>query len=465
MLIALLCTLLVMPALLAAFRAADAPAAAEVGLAWLRPLDPLLVRWRWPVLALAGALVIAGAAALPHLAFDGDPLNTKDPSTEAMRTLRDLMQDPLTNPYSVEALAPSVDAAAALAAKLRDLPLVDEVLTLRSLVPENQAEKLPLIQDAANLLAPTLAARPAAARPDAAALLAAAQQAAARLSAVEGSLPEGHPLRLIAADLRALATQPEAVLQRTDSALTRFLPQQLERLRTVLSVTEPATEASIPEDLARDWRLPDGRAKVQATPKRDAQGSAGLHRFVAQVRTVAPDAAGSAITITESADTITAAFRAAALYALAAIALLLAAALRRVLDMALVLAALLLSALLTVLACVLLPLPLNFANIIALPLLLGVGVSFNIYFVMNWRAGQRAPLGSATTRAVLFSALTTADAFGALALSRHPGTASMGTLLLVSLGCTLAVSLLAMPALLAAVRTPVPLKARSPASP
>ena len=86
-----------------------------------------------------------------------------------------------------------------------------------------------------------------------------------------------------------------------------------------------------------------------------------------------------------------------------------------------------LSALLTLLVAVLLPLPLNFANIIALPLLLGVGVSFNIYFVMNWRAGRRAILGSATARAIVFSALTTGTAFGSLALSEHPGTASMGT--------------------------------------
>ena len=104
------------------------------------------------------------------------------------------------------------------------------------------------------------------------------------------------------------------------------------------------------------------------------------------------------------------------------------------------LAPLLLSALLTLLVAVLLPLPLNFANIIALPLLLGVGVSFNIYFVMNWRAGQDAVLASATARAIVFSALTTGTAFGSLALSAHPGTASMGELLLISLGCTLLAS-------------------------
>ena len=117
-------------------------------------------------------------------------------------------------------------------------------------------------------------------------------------------------------------------------------------------------------------------------------------------------------------------------------------------------APLLLSALLTLYVAVLLPLPLNFANIIALPLLLGVGVSFNIYFVMNWRAGLTAPLASATARAMLFSALTTGTAFGSLALSAHPGTASMGVLLLISLGCTLIASLVFVPAVLAVLGSP-----------
>jgi hypothetical protein len=173
---------------------------------------------------------------------------------------------------------------------------------------------------------------------------------------------------------------------------------------------------------------------------------------VAQVQGVAPDAAGSAVTIVGSADTIVAAFRVAAIWALLAITTILVLVLRRAGDVAMVLAPLLLSSMLTVLAAVLLPLPLNFANIIALPLLLGVGVSFNIYFVMNWRAGRTHPLGSATARAVVFSALTTATAFGSLALSRHPGTASMGDLLLLSLASTLVTTLVFVPALLAQVR-------------
>ncbi len=117
-------------------------------------------------------------------------------------------------------------------------------------------------------------------------------------------------------------------------------------------------------------------------------------------------------------------------------------------------APLLVSGLLTLLVIVLLPLPINYANIIALPLLLGVGVAFNIYFVMNWRAGRHAVLGSPTARAIVFSALTTGTAFGSLALSHHPGTASMGDLLLISLACTLLASLVFIPALLASLRPP-----------
>ncbi len=237
----------------------------------------------------------------------------------------------------------------------------------------------------------------------------------------------------------------------TNTALTRFLPLQLDRLRQGLDA-KPVTAADLPAYLVRDWQTTDGRARIQVLPKPAARGSAGLHEFVAQVSSVTPDAGGSAAGIVATSVTIITAFRDAALGAIIAIAIILFIVLRRVLDVALVMAPLLLAALMTVVVAVLLPMPLNFANIIALPLLLGVGVSFNIYFVMNWRAGQDRFLGSATARAIVFSALTTGTAFGSLAASMHPGTSSMGKLLLLSLGCTLIATLLFVPTLLGVVR-------------
>jgi uncharacterized protein len=107
-----------------------------------------------------------------------------------------------------------------------------------------------------------------------------------------------------------------------------------------------------------------------------------------------------------------------------------------------------LTGLLTMGSCVILGESLNFANIIALPLLFGIGVAFHIYFVMAWRAGAAHLLTSTLARAVFFSALATATGFGSLWASSHPGTASMGKLLMISLVWTLVSALLFQPALM-----------------
>ena len=446
MLIAFCCTMTVLPALIALLR--PAAETAEVGFGWAAPLDAFAVRRRRPIIGLFVAVGVLGVALLPWLRFDSDPLHTKNQSTESVQTLNDMVADPVTSPYSIELLLPSAAAARAMATRISALPSVAGIISLDSLVPEEQAAKLPLLADAAGMLLPTLDVPPLP-RPGVPALRDALREALPGLTAASQELPPGHPFTNVVQDMRALADGPDARLLVADAALTRFLPLQLDRLRNALQAGA-VTRADVPADLARDWLTPDGAAKLQVLPTSAASAdSAGLHRFVAEVSAVAPDAGGAAVTIVRSADTIIGAFRIAAAGALSAIALILLVALRRLLDTALVLAPLVLSASLTVVVMVSARLSLNFANIIALPLLLGIGVAFNVYFVMNWRAGRVAPLRSATTRAILFSALTTATAFGSLALSAHPGTASMGDLLLVSLGCTLLTTMGFMPALLA----------------
>jgi hopanoid biosynthesis associated RND transporter like protein HpnN len=451
MIIAFFCTLIFMPAFITLFHPLDERE--EVGFHWAHPLDKIMHKRRWPILAMFGVLAIVALALSTRLTFDSDPLHTKNANTEAMRTLYDLIDSPLTNPFPIDIMEPTVDAATAAAETLSKLPLVASALTIDSFVPTDQAAKLALVTDAASLLGPTFDTPPNAAPAAADQIRAAASSALKSINPALSKVAADHPLAAIASDLAKLSTADDAILLNVNTSLVRFLPAQLDQLRNLLSAG-PVTLKDVPQAIARDWVLPDGRARVQLLPKAEARDSAGLRRFVNQVLPVAPEAGGSAVIIVETADTIIGAFRSAAITALAAIAVILFIALRRPLDVVLVLAPLLLSALLTVLVAVLAPVPLNFANIIALPLLLGVGVSFNIYFVMNWRAGQTSILGSATARAILFSALTTGTAFGSLALSAHPGTASMGTLLLISLGCTLIASLTFIPALLAVMPKP-----------
>jgi hypothetical protein len=93
-------------------------------------------------------------------------------------------------------------------------------------------------------------------------------------------------------------------------------------------------------------------------------------------------------------------------------------------------------------------LSLNFANILALPLLLGVGVAFKIYYIMAWRAGQTGLLESSLTRAVVFSAMTNAVAFGSMWVSSYPGMSSMGKMMALALACTMAAAVFFQPVLM-----------------
>ena len=200
--------------------------------------------------------------------------------------------------------------------------------------------------------------------------------------------------------------------------------------------------------MTADWIARDGRAIVQVIPKGDSADSDVLARFTAAVRKVAPDATGMPVSTQEAANTVARAFIQAGVLALVLVSLLLFFVLRSVHEVAFTLAPVVLSGFLTLGSCVAIGQPLNFANIIAFPLLFGVGVAFHIYFVMAWWHGERELLQSSLARAVLFSALATGSAFGALWFSNHPGTASMGLILMISLVWTLICALIFEPALL-----------------
>jgi hypothetical protein len=253
--------------------------------------------------------------------------------------------------------------------------------------------------------------------------------------------------RRLADVLRALSQGDSAQRAQMETVLIPGLRATLNQVRAALQA-EPVTLETLPQELVHDWVAADGRARIEVFPAGDSNDNETLRRFVVAVRQIAPEATGAPVSIQESSRTIVQAFLQAGLWAFASITVLLVAVLRRAADVLMTLAPLLLAGLLTLGLCVVIGQPLNFANIIALPLLFGIGVAFTIYFVMAWRAGASGLLQSSLTRAILFSALTTATAFGSLWLSSHPGTASMGKLLALSLACTLVCALLFLPALL-----------------
>jgi hypothetical protein len=273
--------------------------------------------------------------------------------------------------------------------------------------------------------------------------------AAAHCAADVGKLAaagDASSAQLAAALTHAVARGP-GIVPLLASNLSDGVVHRLEDMRLALQAA-PVSIDTIPPELKRDWVSADGRYRVEIFPKGDARDPRVLRRFVAAVRGAAPVATGMPLQIQESAHTVIQAFIIAGGIATVAITLLLAVVLKRIRDIAAVLAPLLLAGLLTLATTVPAGIPLNFANIVTLPLLLGIGVAFDIYFVLRWRSGEPGLLRSPTARAVVFSAVTTGTAFGSLALSKSPGMADMGKLLSLGLFYTLICTLFVLPALL-----------------
>ena len=442
MAVTLVLNVTLLPALLALLK--PRIGGAEMVMSWTRPLDQWLSAHRWPVLGFWALVCVAGLALSPKLEFDFHPLHLKDPRVESMAAIYDLMKDPIRSPYAIEILAPDQAAAEDLKAKLKALPEVYAVLSASTFVPADQDAKLAILSDLQLLMGLSLEPLSVRDKPSDEEIRAAFRQCAVKLREALPSSDKAQQLARLLDQAAAADAEIYPVLQRM---LIDGLTPRLRMLATALTAA-PLTIETLPPELKAEWIAPDGSWRLTVMPKGDSNDNAVLAGFVNAVRAVAPQATGPAVQIYESGRAVTHAFQMATLTAIIAITILLGLILRRPRDVIYVLAPLLVATLGTIVICVAFGLKLDFANVIALPLLLGIGVAFDIYFVVNWRRGITAPLSTSTARAVLFSALTTASSFGSLALSSHPGTSRMGLLLLISLGVVLAVIFCFLPAML-----------------
>lgn len=448
MVAALALSVTLLPALLVLFRP-GAPTA-EVGFAQAAPLDRWLHRNRTLVLWAFGVSMLASIATLPLVEFDFNPLHLRDPNGPAMRSLNDLLKDPQRTPNVISVVTKSPEAAKALAERMALLPEVAQAISIDSFVPADQEAKLALVQDASVLLDLTLNPFDTAPPPSDAELVAALSAARDKLLGVTrkaGGGPAAAHAEALAQTLASLAAAPPERRAVASTTLVAPLAVMLDQARAVLQA-EAVTRESLPPDIAGDWLSADGKARVQIFPSGNSNDNRVLAAFTKAVQRAAPHATGLPVATQAAASTVAWAFVQAGILALALVSVLLFAVLRDAREVAFTLAPVALSGFLTLGSCVVIGQPINFANIIAFPLLFGVGVAFHIYFVMAWRGGATDLLQSSLARAVLFSALATGSAFGALWLSHHPGTASMGKILMLSLAWTLVCALIFEPALL-----------------
>jgi hopanoid biosynthesis associated RND transporter like protein HpnN len=454
MFLSLIATLTLLPALLAlrpgALQAAARRRAARTSReAWLPTRRPKIV------LGATAAAVVLALLALPGVRFDASPLGVRDPNAESVQAMRDLLESSRTSPWPIEFLAGDLDAARSLSQQLGALPEVDRTVTVLDFVPENQDEKLEILSDITLFLG---------ALHSPSSVPASVERTGAALRRLEEALLRYER----SASEPALAASAERLRRATERTLVRIeqaesAPEELQRIEAGMLGPLPALVAGLdvalspgrvelddlPLDLRARYMSADGQVRVQVFPTADLGDSAGLVEFVDAVRVLVPDASGSAVTIVESSRAIVGSLRWALGTATIAIGVLLLVMWRRIATTALVLAPLALAALLTTAGSVIVGPPFNFANVIVLPLLLGMGIDSGIHLVSRFEEGVTTDLlRTSTARAVLYSALTTAGSFGTLGLASHQGMASLGQLLTYGMIFTLLANLVVLPALL-----------------
>ncbi|MDT8409308.1 MAG: MMPL family transporter [Wenzhouxiangellaceae bacterium] len=452
MMVTLLLSYTALPAMLALVRPRVAGAGPTRQAGWRRLLE-LPLRHQRLVIGLGALLVIASLFALPGLRFDSDPLNVRDPLSESVVTIRTLLSEGEAGYRNIQVLLDADAETEVLRQRLAALPTVARAMSLASFVPDQQDEKLLMIEDLGWLLGPEVVHADWRTDPVSAESLA---NSVAALSEALDSSADGAStdLRQSLAQLRQALAEggAEQAAARVNQALTAGMRPTLGRLSNGLQVNQPITMQDLPDWLVKQWRGLGGSQLIQVFPAVNVLDFERQAEFAEQVQSVAGGrATGGPVIQLEAGRAITAAFRQALLWAIIGIALVLLITLRQPLAAVKVMAPLALGGLLTLAAMTWFGISFNFANVVALPLLLGVAVDNGIHLVARHRSGLLPDgnvLKTATARAIVVGAMITAGGFGNLAFSPHSGTASLGMILALGLGLMVLATLIFLPAML-----------------
>ncbi len=473
-LISLVSTLIVLPALLAL--GTEPPRATRpVPPRWVAALEHLPLRWARPIRWTAAAVALAAVAILPRVRFDYNLLALRDPTTESVSTFDELLSRQATSPWTIDVVAPDLAAAGRLSATLEALPTVAETRTLADWVPSDQEEKRETLATAAYFVPAAFATGPPpspAAQHDALVRL----EAAAGRAAGGGDALAPHARRLRDALTAFLAgpgadTTRPAAFDRLAANVVGSLPEQVRELTPLLE-PEVVEIDDLPGALREQMLVPDGRARIEVLAREDLSDSVALERFVDDVRAVVPDATGPAVWLVEWGRVTWRAMLSALVGGVVIMLCFLVVLWRSLWDPLLAFFPLALAALLTCASLVLLDRPFNFANVIVLPMLIGMGVDNGVHLVHRHRTNpeEEDVLATSTARAVFYAAVTTILSFGSLSFASHGGMAAIGTLLTVGVAWTLVSYVVVLPAVLAwddvrrrgAGRAPAPLTPPAP---
>lgn len=432
---------------------------------WVSTLFTLPILHARSVLVGAALIAIGGLWLLPSAHFDTNPLRVRDPSTDSVQVFNEILEEGDAYPWNLNIIADDLDSAREIAARLQALPGIRLTLTLSDFVPGDQESKLELLDEAALMLLPTLDEEPGITATDAEKLDSDIEQLEKTLELL---VADGQDPKLAASSRqlrdalqrlrRALAGEADepAALASLRGVLFDSLAERLRLLRAALQ-TGPIDMENLSAEIKQRMTGKDGRVRIEIFPAENLNDQLALEEYVSAIQSVDPYAYGEGLLIVESGRVVIRSLQQAILTAVIVIVFILIVLWRSIRDSALVIAPLILASVLTVASSVMLGITFNFANVIIIPLLLGMGIDSGIHMVHRVRGGGLPDgnlLRTGTARAVFLSAVTTMASFGTLAFSSHLGIASLGQLLTLGIALVLVCNLLVLPALVRVTEGP-----------
>jgi hopanoid biosynthesis associated RND transporter like protein HpnN len=466
----LLCALscfTVMPALLRVVDRRDNPQASIIPISTCAAWLPALARRpRW-VIGVSLTLTAVLAVFALRITYDHNLLNLQARGLDSVKWELTLVNHTKGASWHAVSYTSTADEALALKARYEELPEVSLVVTAASMVPAEQPAKLDMLRDLHYRLRhlPPRGVLIPHELPSALVLRDRLRSLRIALKPFTEADPVGLAAQL-SGGLRALHDHIDGMdramaahrLQAYEETLTRDLADDLHRLREV-STPSPITVADLPPSFRERYLGKTGKWLLRVFAKDCLWDHGPLQHFVDRIRAVDPEATGKPFGTLEGLRGMKEGFQWAGTYALLAIVIIFLADFRDVRHTVWALAPLAMGVIMSLGIMGLCGLPLNPANMIAFPLILGVGAVYGVHVVHDYlvqRTAARYTLSFIIGRAILVMALTNMISFGTLMTSGHRGLAGLGFILTLGVSCCMLTALVFLPAMLRLVSTPRP---------
>jgi hopanoid biosynthesis associated RND transporter like protein HpnN len=451
--------------------------------AWrfIQTWDRDMVRTPWLWIGVSVLISIATLVSLPQIKFDYNLLDLDDPNAGAIKALYAVMDASRTDQGNqistiyASVVADNVEEARKLSKNLLALSVVAKVDSILDLVPEDQDKKMPIIQRIVTAAA-ALNVKPATgksvdiprARRDIASLL---SQAREGLKEAKGYMS----VSTIAKDAVAAFGEMVPALERADKALNsapvdviqqRFsasstgaftrMQSNMELLK-MQKADRGLTLADIPPQLQKLFLAPNGKILLQVYGKEDLWERTPDVAFTNAVLGVAPNATGTPILNCDATELLRVSYLWAAVWAFAAIVVLILLHFQSLKYLLLTLTPLVLAVLWRTGAMVWLGIEFNPANIVTLPLIIGIDVAFGVYIIDRYREdGKLSIFAGSTGKAIIMSSLTSLFGFSSLLVSQFRGMWDIGQLMSLGIAIGLVTAIFILPQILVLLKPGAP---------